>query len=109
MRELFKKTSATRRLANGPPWNDVDFDRELQWAMNWFPGKSGVIEYVVQETGDSNAAFEAQEEKIESEECEPGSGIDCGCCFSEYVAVGYPHPAFTTITYVCTGYDDTVP
>jgi hypothetical protein len=88
-----QKKSATRPLANGPPWQDIEFDREYQWTLDWQPGKSGEISYTLeggkaqQDVPDTPTIATREAEKIESMESEPGKGIECGCCFSEYVAV----------------------
>lgn len=92
--EASKKKSATRPLANGPPWENAEFERELEWSHDWQPNKLGEISFTVEdenaqqgEASTSVASTSREEEKVESVECEPGQGIECGCCFSEYFAV----------------------
>ncbi|KAG8784528.1 hypothetical protein FRC15_003122 [Serendipita sp. 397] len=82
------KKQKTRPFFNGPPWRSRDFDREYEWCLDWFPEKSGQIEWIEDPksgTTDDTSGEPVQDEKIESEEAEPGEGVDCGCCFSEYV------------------------
>lgn len=84
------KKQATRPLAHGPPWKDADFDREYNWCQDWTPDKNGEIQWIEESDPDEpssrmNETEEPIEAKVESEECPPGAGADCGCCFSEYV------------------------
>lgn len=81
------KKGKTRPLPGGPPWQSVEFQRELDWCENWSPGKSGEIEIPNSEDAITAPTDGSPTLFIESEECEPGTGIECGCCFTEYVSV----------------------
>jgi hypothetical protein len=76
---------------------NAEFDRELNWCADWYQGKPGDIEYILEPGLDPagqpqdgqapSVSKKPEEETPESEECESGEGIECGCCCSEYVVV----------------------
>jgi hypothetical protein len=76
---------------------NAEFDREFNWCADWYPGKPGDIEYILESGLDPagqpqggqgpSVSKKPEEETPESEECESGEGIECGCCCSEYVVV----------------------
>jgi TRIAD3 protein (E3 ubiquitin-protein ligase RNF216) len=98
-----KKRTPTRPRINGSMVVNAEFDRELNWCADWYPGKPGEIEYILEsgldragqppQNGQSVTPKKSEEEEtIESEECESGEGIECGCCYSEYVVVSVTTP-----------------
>jgi hypothetical protein len=87
---LIPKEGQTRHFPVEPPWQNAEFQRELDWCETWHPDKSGEIEYQVLSNPEGtsvkgNAAYPVP--VIESEECESGTGIECGCCFAGHALV----------------------
>jgi len=92
-----KKRVPTRPPTKAPSVKSAEFDREFNWCADWQPGKSGEIEYILEDDpsgqqGPQNEEAQSMEGRTEeetpgSEECESGEGIECGCCCSEYIAV----------------------
>lgn len=62
-----------------------EFEAEHAWCLSWLEGKT---------TPFKESKKARVEDVPESEACEDGSGIECGCCFSEYTIVRTRLPQF---------------